>query len=380
MNIKVITRHGPSNYGSVLQSIATLEILRRLGADAEIIDYQREDERGLKAVLANVNHKSGYSNPIKKLLYVAIRFPMEWIAQRKFDKMRKASLRLTSRCKDTSDLKRLDADIFMTGSDQVWGPVLTEPYDSNYFLDFVDDKTKKIAYAASFGKAKFDDAVSSKFKKLLSRYDHIAVREDTAKKLLENWDIHCDGQVLDPTLLLTSAEWSKLISKEKNRGGYVLAYQIHNNPKLNELAKEIAERLNLPLYRVSPSLHQFSRGGKFIYLPDLGGFLSAIKNCSYLVTDSFHGTCFAINFNKQFVEVLPNNGTASRNQSILKLTGLTNRIIFEKEDLAILDSNIDYNMVNQIIEKERSYSVNILKAMLQDNSLTNTPPDGVGDN
>ena len=363
MNIKVITRHGPSNYGSVLQSIATLEILKRLGVEAEIIDYQRRDERGIRAVLANVNHKVGYSNPLKKFLYVAVRFPMDWMAQKKFDKMRKEYLVMTQRCKDTADLKRLKADIFATGSDQVWGPVLTGPYDPNYFLDFVKDGNKKIAYAASFGKTKFDEGVVRSYRILLKRYNRIAVREDSAKELLDSWNIHCDGQVLDPTLLLTGDEWSKMIKKNRSPK-YVLIYEIHNNPKLNELGREIAERLKLPLYRVSTSLHQIKRGGKFIYLPDLGGFLSAIKNCSFLITDSFHGTCFAINFNKQFVEVLPTNGTASRNQSILHLTGLTDRIIHENEDLCILEKPINYTYVNVIIERERIRSVNILKDMI----------------
>ena len=363
MDIKVITRHGPSNYGSVLQSIATLEILKHLGADAEIIDYQRADERGLKSVLATVKHKDGYSNPLKKLLYVVIRFPMEWMAQRKFDEIRADNLKMTVRCKNTSDLKDLHADLFMTGSDQVWGPVLTEPYDENYFLGFVDDKKKKIAYAASFGKTKFDENIERAFRDYLLRYDHIAVREDSAKRMLDSWGIHCDGQVLDPTLLLNGDEWSRLIEKDR-KYPYVLIYQIHNNPRLNELGKEIAARLKLPLYRVSASLHQFNRGGKFIYLPDLGGFLSAIKNCSFFVTDSFHGTCFAINFNKQFVEVLPTNGTASRNQSILSLTGLTDRIIHGVDDLSIINTRIDYSPVNEIIEKERSRSIETLRKMI----------------
>ena len=363
MNIKVITRHGPSNYGSVLQSIATLKILKRLGVDAEIIDYQRDDERGLKAVLANVNHKDGYSNPLKKFLYVAVRYPMEWLAQKKFDRMRIKHLVMTQRCRNTTDLRKLKADVFMTGSDQVWGPVLTEPYDSNYFLNFVNDETRKMAYAASFGKTKFDENIERAFRDYLLRYDHIAVREDSAKRMLDSWGIHCDGQVLDPTLLLNGEEWSQLIQKDR-KSPYVLIYQIHNNPRLNELGKEIAARLKLPLYRVSPSLHQFNRGGKFIYLPDLGGFLSAIKNCSFFVTDSFHGTCFAINFNKQFVEVLPTNGTASRNQSILSLTGLTDRIIHGVDDLSIINTRIDYSPVNEIIEKERYRSIETLRKMI----------------
>lgn len=363
MNIKVITRHGPSNYGSLLQSIATLKVLERLGHNAEIIDYQRKDERGLKAVLANVNHKSGYSNPLKKLLYIIIRFPMEWLAQVKFDKMRKTYLKMTERCSCESDLRKLSADVFMTGSDQVWGPVLTESYDAHYFLDFVDDATPKIAYAASFGKTIFNDKIVKGFKKLLSRYDHIAVREDSAKTMLEEWGIKCDGQVLDPTLLLTGDDWSKMI-KTNRESGYVLVYQIHNNPTVNEYAKRLAAKKNMKLYRVSPSLHQIVRGGKFIYLPDISGYLSLIKNCSYLVTDSFHGTVFAINFNRQFIEVLPKNGTSSRNQSILKLTHLTDRIANDVDDLTIADTKIDYSLVNAILEKERAKSMEILKDMI----------------
>ena len=44
--------------------------------------------------------------------------------------------------------------VFMTGSDQVWGPVSTGTYDSAYFLDFVPKGNKKIAFASSFGKSK----------------------------------------------------------------------------------------------------------------------------------------------------------------------------------------------------------------------------------
>ena len=59
MDIKVITRHAPSNYGSLLQSIATITTLERLGHKCEIIDYIRDDEHGLSAVKTNLNNKIG---------------------------------------------------------------------------------------------------------------------------------------------------------------------------------------------------------------------------------------------------------------------------------------------------------------------------------
>lgn len=152
MNVKVITRHSPSNYGSLLQSIATVKTIEGLGHDCSIIDYQRPDERGLKGVLTQVNCKAGFGNPLKKLAYIAIRYPIEKFALVRFDRMRKKYLKMTSRCSSHVDLKKISADAFITGSDQVWGPMMNGVYDSAYFLQFVGKDSRKLAYAASFGK------------------------------------------------------------------------------------------------------------------------------------------------------------------------------------------------------------------------------------
>ena len=363
MIFNVITRHAPSNYGSLLQSIATQTVLERLGHKCEIIDYLRDDEHGLKAVTTALNSKQGWNgNPLKKLAYITLRYPEEKKAEMKFSRIRKKYLKLTERCRTHEDLKRLDADVFMTGSDQVWGPTLNGRYDEAYFLSFVKDKPK-IAYAASFGRTDFTPQILSEYKKLLSRYSDIAVRESSAVDLLKQMSIPCAGQVLDPTLLLTGEEWSKWIKKDV-QGKFVLVYQLHNNPELSDYALKFARHTGLPLYRISPTFHQIRRGGKFIYLPDLSEFLSYIKNCTYFITDSFHGTAFALNFNKQFIEILPNNKTGSRNLSILKLTGLEDRIVRDFQNFSIAESSIDYQNVNRILGDERKKSLECLKRML----------------
>lgn len=366
MDIKVITRHAPSNYGSLLQSIATIKIIERLGHKCEIINYIRNDERGLRAITTPLKNKKEWSgNIIKRIAYILLRYPEESIAERKFDKMRSKYLKLTERCTNISELSELNADTFMTGSDQVWGPTLNGKYDEAYFLSFVKNASK-VAYAASFGRTEFTDKTKTEYKKLLSKYDAIAVREDSAVQLLMDMNVNCIGQVLDPTLLLTGEEWEKYVDdNNKIKGEYVLVYQLHNNPVLSDYAIKFAKSYNLPLYRVSPTFHQFRRGGKFLYLPDIGHFLSYIKNCKYFITDSFHGTAFALNFNKQFFEILPNNKTGSRNQSILRLTGLENRIIYDFDDFSLVDDNIDYDKVNSIISNERVKSIKILKDLLQ---------------
>lgn len=375
MNVKVITRHSPSNYGSLLQSIATVKTIEGLGHDCSIIDYQRPDERGLKGVLTQVNCKAGFGNPLKKLAYIAIRYPIEKFALVRFDRMRKKYLKMTSRCSSHVDLKKISADAFITGSDQVWGPMMNGVYDSAYFLQFVGKNSRKLAYAASFGKTKFDESTVVAYKKMLSEYDKIAVREKSAVSLLEEWGLNnCLGQVLDPTLLLDMSQWTNLLIKKNDFDKYkdlkyILVYQIHNDPKLSGYAKRLAKHTGMELLRVNPMLHQALRGGKFICSPDLSEFLSLVANASCIVTDSFHGTCFSINFGKQFIEILPNNATGTRNQSILELTGLSDRILCDFNDYSLVDKVIDYSKVNELLEVERRKSLEVIRSMIQNSSF-----------
>ena len=371
MDIKVITRHAPSNYGSLLQAIATQTILKRLGCQCEIIDYVRNDERGLHGVLTALDRKEEWrGNLLKKVAYVAVRYPEEKLAEIKFERMRRRYLDMTPRCRTHADLSQLEADVFMTGSDQVWGPTQNGCYDDAYFLAFVKEKPQ-IAYAASFGRTEFTTEVVDSYKRLLSRYNAISVREDAAVRLLADWHTKCAGQVLDPTLMLTGEEWSKYIAKRIRRK-YVLVYQIHNDSKLGEYALRFARHVGLPLLRVSPYFHQISREGKLKWLPCMSDFLTYIRDCTYLVTDSFHGTAFALNFNRQFIEILPNNRTGSRNQSILQLTGLQDRIVTDYSDSSFCKRLIDYNRVNTILDSERQKSLTILKSLLalDDNSYS----------
>ena len=364
MDIKVITRHAPSNYGSLLQSIATQTVLERLGHTCEIIDYIRDDEQGLRGTMTALRGKREWNNnPVKKMAYLLLRYPEEKLAEMKFSRMRKKYLKLTGRCRTHEDLRLLDADAFMTGSDQVWGPLLNGNFDSAYFLSFVSKKPK-VAFASSFGKTDFTDTIVKEYKRYLSEYSFITVREDTAAAMLKQWGIPCVGQILDPTLILSEKDWERMAKQVKTPKQYVLVYQIHNDNRLGDYAQRLARNIGLPLLRMSPFLHQISREGKLKLLPSLGEFLYYIKHCSYFITDSFHGTAFALNFNKDFIEVLPNTSTGSRNLSILRLTKLENRIVSDFNDFSLINEKINYEEVNSILYEQRKLSLEKIESIL----------------
>lgn len=88
------------------------------------------------------------------------------------------------------------------------------------FFSFVKEGIRKVSYAGSFGRTEFSDIIIASYKRLLSKYDALTVRESSAVKLLEEWGIDCGGQVLDPTLLLDSGQWSEYIEEDVKKSMY----------------------------------------------------------------------------------------------------------------------------------------------------------------
>lgn len=366
MKVSIITRHFITNYGSLCQSYALQRLIESMGYEVDIINYIRDDE-DYRHITSTLVKKSKFWNKnfLTRFIYKILQNPNYIIGGRAFETYRQKYLNMTRLYSSFDELEKdpPEADIYCTGSDQVWGAIGNDKYDKSYFLEFASDK-KCISYAASFGKVKFDSEYISNLSELVKKYSALLMREKSAVEILEKLKLDNVKQVLDPTLLLDKNEWLDLAEDEIKEKDYVLIYQLHRNKRMDEYAKEFTKRAGLKLIRVSPSLHHINRGGKFIYLPTVGEFLSYINNARYIITDSFHGTAFAINFNKDFVDILPGE-TATRNQSILELTGLEDRILSDYSDFSFIDRHIDYDKVDDIICKKRKESLDYLSKSLK---------------
>lgn len=367
MKVAVITRHAITNYGSLLQALATQTVVEKMGHCCEIIDYIRDDEYYSQHEKTILKRKPEWNNNlIKRTLYLLLRQLESVLAGKRFEKAQRKYLKLTERYHTLEQLSNNipSADVYMTGSDQVWGPTENGSYDSSYCLSFTKDTDKRIAYAASFGHTEMTAELKQYYRKWLSRYEYIAVREDSAVAMIKEFGMDA-YQVVDPTLLLDASFWNNYLSPIKIEN-YVLVYQLHNDEKLGRYAKRVADEMNLPLIRISASFHQITREGKFVWCPEVGQFLSYIKNATCMITDSFHGTAFAINFNTPFVEVLPNNNTGTRNMSILRMTGLSQRILRDEEDIQLAKNRIDFTETNEVLKEKRTESLEILKKMIEE--------------
>ena len=90
----------------VATAIATQKAISKLGHQAEIADYIRKDEYGLKGLLTLLSHKERWNkNILKKWTYITLRYPGDKLAQNKFERMRKKYLSLSMRYSSLENLK-----------------------------------------------------------------------------------------------------------------------------------------------------------------------------------------------------------------------------------------------------------------------------------
>lgn len=353
MKIAIITLHRVFNYGSILQAYATQKIFEKKGHTPIIIDYITE-QRTIKRLLTapTFNNYKG----LKLLCYKIMRAFSLLLKEISFGFFIKKHLNLSSKYISANDLEHNppDADIYVTGSDQTWNSKYNEGVDRGFYLDFIPPDKKRIAFVSSFGATKLNIEEIKTIKQYLSRYSAISVREDSAKEILESIGINNAVCLIDPTLQIDKKEWEELANKRLVKEPYLILMLLYSEDNgATEIAKRIATKKKLKLVKLSWDLIKKPPVDKLMTHRSPADFLSLFKYAEFVVTNSFHGTAFSINFEKQFVTI-PRNEFNSRIESLLRLTRLTDRLVSTYRDASVqVEKPINYNPIRKILEQER---------------------------
>ena len=363
----LITIHNAYNYGAVLQSTALLSVVESLGISCELIDYICEFEEREKKLFVKDFSLYGIMRNIRSMLSYS-KYKKRSNA---FEGFMKENYCLSSiSYKDYDDFLQGDFnyDYCITGSDQTFCLHLRGDDVSMmkpYFLEYVQ-KGKKVSYASSFGeKIKLNTADDEKWiKDKLKGYHCLSVREKRSADYTESLIGERPSVVLDPTLLLNEKEWSKFEKPIKIKGDYILFYSVLSDKSVVKAVHQFAKKIGLKV--VVPHLkNHYEIFEKFVRVDYVGPgeFLSLIKNAKYIVTTSFHGTVFALNYKKPFSSMLLGEG--NRISSILHILQLQNRLAKNADDLfAQYSTVINYQNPHELLEEERKQSIDFLKNAL----------------
>ncbi len=270
-----------------------------------------------------------------------------------------------------SELAKLKTENFeglIVGSDQVWRGDCGH-IERYFFSDFVDMDIPKIAYAASMGVDwwSFSEPDTILCRQLATKFKAVSVREASAVKLCkEHLNIKAI-HVLDPTLLLEKEDYESLLNDAESGKQHkqMTVYVLDKSTSKSEIVQAVGERLQLQPHSVMAGAHFYEVGSKGLercVFPAVEDWLKGFRDADYIVTDSFHGMVFSVIFNKQFVAIANNKRGRSRFSSFLDMLGQSERLVESKEQaLGLLGKTIDYDSVNQILNRKRKESLEFLR-------------------
>lgn len=353
--VGVITFHNYDNYGAILQSYALQICLKRLGADAEIINYNC-------SYISNPFQLKRIKNKgIFNYIYGAIGYICYLPRRRKCNVFRRCMN--YSEPVDSKSIQKMDGryDIYIAGSDQVWDWHLTD-FDRSYFLDFVS-KGKKCSYAASIGEHLPAKELQSEYTQLLNRFDHILMRESYGADVVAQLTGKKPECACDPTLLFTREEWESVMAPSKNRPPYILVYQLGVNPSFVDFVKRLKKKTGLPVIYIPFPLIGVLKCRLQIALGP-SEWLRLFRDAQYVVTDSFHGAVFSILFNKTFFVRVDGHHVNRRVQELLNRLHLESRIIRDDLNDDVLTTGIDYTFANHELQNIRQDSLNKLSDII----------------
>lgn len=364
--VGLITFHHAESLGANLQAYALQTVSQKLGYDTEIINYNRN---------YNIEKRKNSNNSKslqKKVILIALYFANQLnkknknIIEEKLYDFRKKRLNISGKLYNTIDeLKKTPPiyDIYLTGSDQVWNPYTY--FLEAYFLTFAPENAKRVAYAPSIGVTKIEDEKKSIMKGYLSHVDSLSCRENKGASVLEDITGRNVVHVLDPTLLLRPKDWNEIAIPPKVKKPYVLCYFLGSLKYGRKIAEKIAKEKGLDIIVIPSSLKDsFAISNKINGVGPLE-FLGLVSNASFICTDSFHGTAFAINYNKPFLAFKRRNykgdlSNVSRLESITDILGISNRLLSPEDNWKNEYLKLDFREINIKLEEQRKKSMNFL--------------------
>ena len=362
--VGVLTMHKVLNYGSALQAYATQYVIEKLGASCEIIDY----------IYPNNFHKKKRS--ISAVLKFFLSELNSGFAQKKKQKLFNAFLKDYFKLSECVYKNPLEIcvnppvyDTYLAGSDQIWN-INNTNCDKVFFLSFAPKNAKKISYASSFGKIAADDDQLKLIFEDLNKLSKVSVRERNGQKIVENLTQKVATICLDPTLLLDKNEWGKLALRSQLKINkpfvlvYILKYIYNPYPFATDFIKKIYEvtGLHLVLLCFAPSQQLGIKDVTYLYDGiSPCDFLYLFQNASLVVTTSFHGTAFALNFERPFYSII-NRETNSDDRilSLLSIVGAENRAIVLNSSFDDLSLDIDFSQIRMSLKNNRDISIQYL--------------------
>lgn len=362
MKIAILTIPPRMNFGGILQMYALQKVLESKGHEVVILDKPHKRKLSLGRSFLAYSKRFIYKFFLRKKTrifeehYFNKTYP---IVSKNIKQFVDEHLHLKI-VKNLYEIKSSDFDAFVVGSDQIWRKQYNRDI-KNSFLYFARHwNVKRYAYAASFGIDEWDYSKKETeiCSNLLKKFDFVSVREISGEKLCEKYlDVHA-CLALDPTLLLTSEDYLRLVKKESvdKYKGCLVCYILDDNENKKRLVQKVSEALKIRTLYINAKWNTDAPVSERIQ-PSVELWLAAFAGADFVVTDSFHGTVFSIIFEKNFFTITNASRGLARMKSLLSVFGLSDRLVENAENLNFAQTKANYDL----FEQKRNESLNLVE-------------------
>ena len=369
--VATMTFHMAHNYGAMLQAYALEQAVNQIGGvSCEIIDYRFPFIDKWNGIQTFPELVQKYGIIIGSLKYInrTLRGSYKRIAplHRKFNRFMRRNLILSQKVYyDAEELKTVDYDVILLGSDQIWNTTARD-FSEAFFLPGI---SKKSTYAVSCG-SHLNEVDCDRICSAMETFENVSVREIDTREFLEKHTKRSIETVLDPTFLLTKEDYSGLYDKERIlKEKYIFFYTINYDEDALKQTVRVAERLGgckiVTPFTGYSAIKAKKYGIKVMWDVAPDAFLNLIENAECVCSNSFHGIAFSIIFKKEFYRVGAMDQTGKikkddRIDNILNWCGLSNRNYGETNG----NRKIDYIQVEHTLNALRNRSNQYIYNML----------------
>lgn len=344
------------NYGAFLQAYALQQFLICNGMDATVLNYDyAKDNTILGVPFSKVKKPVSF---VKSIGHKIINYKVGNRKNRLFHDCAEKYIRQTRYYKHYKDVLSdpPQADIYITGSDQVWNPYMSPQGLDSRFLTFADKKESVIcSYAASLGFLYLNGELKELFKSRLSLFDLISVREERSCITLEEVTDKEINVNKDPAILLDRTQWDIFARSYDTDNPFIFLYLAQKDEALLQFAKELSKKTGWGILDCHASVNYTIDciNGERIISPM--EFVGAIRDAKYVVTNSFHCLVFSIHYKKCAYIKMPQKRSERLSELMesMELQRLTNsELITEEECESIYKKSDDYLMTqrNQAVQ------------------------------
>lgn len=350
-----------TNYGSALQTWALHQAIKRTGNTPVLVDYCPEvlaDKDPLNP-FEHMWDKDEESRRMCELTMSAIRENF-WKFDRFYhDRFDRTSQKYTAQ--NFGEITKENLDGFVCGSDTIFCIDEFKGCDDGYYANYPVMRDHSVSYAASFGDSHFDEESYAVLNERLKNFKAFGLRENQMLPYVrEHVNVPVE-RTIDPTLLLASDDYDKLATEQEYEFPYLLLYTRRYDPRMEAYAERLAKEMGLKIMEISLRATNAEKGHIMRYDAGVEEFLSIVKHSAFVVTNSFHGLIFAVQYRRPMV-VFTREQADSKINEVLDLMNLKDSQLTTGDEKY---KDIDYDDVHKRIAIAREKSLVFLKKELE---------------